>query len=668
MRQYRICRRELMRTAAGTALAFWLPSQARGESNASTRPGDDFYLSVNAAELDSMTIPPDRWDYGQFDVVGSRVRNQLGAVVKAAAARTTPRSPEEGRVAAVYRALLDETAMERSSLALLKRDLTAILHASSREALAVRMAHPFSSSIVAFNIFPVQGEWMPFLDTQNHTQPSLGLPAWNYTGEDQGSAAARDRYSRFVAELFDLAGLGESRRRAAEVVAIETAIAKELWSPEKVRDRRANLHVMTVGELESFAPGLPWRAMLAARGLGDIHRLNLGTDSAVAALARLFADTPLETWRSWLAFSWIRNGIEALPSAFRAAHRRFGAGDKDIEPVSREAEAIQLVSRCMPMDLGQLYAEAHVQPGLREQAALLVRYLKTAMVERLNGAAWLDAASRTEALAKLDAMRLKAVAPQSLPAWQGSPLRSDEPLGDLQRLAYRDWSVQLSRLTSPEARSELWYQSPQIVDASYSVLLNAIEVPAAILQPPFFSVRDDPAANFGAIGAIIGHEMGHGFDDQGVLFDSKGVLREWMSPHSRVEFARRAARLIAQYEAFEPLPGLQLNGRRTRGENIADLSGVSLALRAYQLYRADHPNRTVDERSALRAFFSGWARIWCYKGPESAIRHIVAHSYYVPPQYRVNAVVRNLDAWYDAYDVRPGDRLFLQPQDRIRLW
>ncbi|HWW25448.1 MAG TPA: M13 family metallopeptidase [Caulobacter sp.] len=661
-------RREAIRRASGACVGLALPGQLRAAPPSAPRPGDDFYQYADAAEIAAMVIPPDRWDYGQTDVVGDRVTDQVRALVTAAARRTMPRSPEEARVATTYRALLDEATIQRIGLAALKQDLAAIARARSPQDLAVLMADPRSSSLIAFNVFPVQGAWMAYLDTQNHNQPALGLPTWTYAAQDANATASREAYARFITDVFALTDIDDGARRASDIIAVETQIAARLWPMERIRDRRANLHVITVPELEAFAPGLPWRAMLKARGLDGIERLNLGTDSAVAALAQLFSETPLETWRGWLAFSWVRNGMDVAPDPLRAAQWRFVAGASGRPRPSREVEATEFAKRRLPMEIGRLYTEAHVPRGTREEVDVLLGYLKRAMAERLRGADWLDAASRAEALAKLDAMGMKAVAPRAWPSWPGAPLRPDDAVGNLDKLLRRDWAMQHARLTSAEARTEVWYQAPQIVDASYSVLFNKIEVPAAILQAPYFSTNAHPAANFGAIGAIVGHEMGHGFNDQGILYDSKGVLRDWVSTRSQAAFATRAARLAEQYGAFEPLPGLKLNGRRTLGENIADLSGVSLSLRAYQLYRVDHPDPASDERDALRVFFLSWAKIWAYKAPESAIRHIVANSYYPPAPYRVNGVVRNLDAWYGAFDVQPGDALYLPPEDRVRLW
>ncbi|MEO8375301.1 MAG: M13 family metallopeptidase [Sphingomonas bacterium] len=632
------------------------------------RPGDDFYRYADAADIAAMTIPADRWDYGQFDVAGKEVMHRIAALVERAANRGGANSPTERRVAAAYRSILDEAAITRAGPARLKRDLGRIMAAGSHADVGALMAHPRSSSLIAFNVFPAQGEWMVHLDQQNQNQPMLELSTGAYSATDAQSVKLRDAYRHCIAQLFELAGISDASRRAGEVVALDGEIARRQWGFEKLRDRRANLHVMTVTELEALAPGLPWRAMLTARGVAGVERINLGTDSAVAAQAALFRETPVDSWRSWLAFSWMRNGIDTLPASMRGAYWTFLVARGAVDRPKRAEEALRFVNSQMRMGVARLYIEAHFPEAARERAEEMLAYLKRAMAERLRTTAWLDAPSRAEALAKLDAMALKAGYPRSWPIYRGGGgLRADDAAGNLETLLREAWAAQFGRLGKASPQQELWYQSPQTVDASYSVLLNTIELPAAILQPPFFSDTAHPAENFGAIGALVGHEMGHGFNDQGLLFDSKGILRDWMSADAQAAFATRAEQLVAQYGAFEPLPGLKLNGRRTLGENIADLSGVSLALRAYELYRAERGD-TLDAAEARRKLFLSWARVWVYKAPDSAIRYIVENSDHAPAPCRVNGVVRNLDAWYEAFDVAPRDALYLAPDARVRLW
>lgn len=643
--------------------------KSSGASPLAVRPGDDFYRYADAADIAAMNIPADRWDYGQFDVVGKEVMRRIATLVEGAANRRGANSPTEMRIAAAYRSILDEAAIVRAGPARLKRHLGRIMAASSHADIGALMAHPRSSSLVAFNVFPAQGEWLVHLDQQNQNQPMLELSAGAYSSTDAHAVKLRDAYRHCIAQLLELAGISDASRRAGDVLALESDIARRQWSFEKLRDRRANLHVMGVSELEAFAPGFPWRGMLAARGVAGVERINLGTDSAVAAQAALFRETPVDSWRSWLAFTWIRNGIDTLPASMRDAYWDFlKVARGAVERPKRAEEALRFVNSQMRMDVARLYVEAHFPDAARQRAEEMLAYLKRAMAERLRTTAWLDAPSRAEALAKLDAMALKAGYPRSWPIYRGGGgLRTDDAAGNLETLLREAWAAQLGRLGKGSPQQELWYQSPQTVDASYSVLLNTIELPAAILQPPFFSDTAHPAENFGAIGALVGHEMGHGFNDQGLLFDSRGILRDWMSADAQAAFAARAEQLVAQYGAFEPLPGLKLNGRRTLGENIADLSGVSLALRAYELYRAERGD-TLDAAEARRKLFLSWARVWVYKAPDSAIRYIVENSDHAPAPCRVNGVVRNLDAWYEAFDVSPGDALYLAPDARVRLW
>lgn len=633
------------------------------------RPGADFYQFANAADIAAMTIPPGHWDYGQFDVIGKRVMRRITGLVERAVSRESPRSAAERRVAAIYRSVLDDGAIAGRGLVRLKRELARIMSASSHEEVGALMAHPRSSTLVAFNVFPAQGEWMVHLDQLNQNQPMLELSANGYSAADAHSVKVRDAYRRCIVKLFELAEIPEASRRASDILALEGEVARRQWDFEKLRDRRANLHIMTVTELEAYAPGLPWRTMLAARGVAGVGRINLGTDSALTAQAALFRETPVDSWRSWLAFSWIRNGIDILPVAFRDAYWTFsGTKASGAARPTRQDEALRFVNSNLRMDVARLYVEAHFPEADRRRAVEMLAYLKRAMAERLHTTRWLDPASRAEALAKLDAMALKAGYPRNWPAYaQRADLRVDDAAGNLETLLQEAWAAQRDRLVKVHPQKELWYQSPQTVDASYSVLLNSIELPAAILQPPFFSRRAHPSENFGAIGALVGHEMGHGFNDQGLLFDSKGILRDWMSADTQAAFAARAQQMVEQYETLEPLPGLKLNGRRTLGENIADLSGVSLALRAYELYRADHGD-VLDAAEARRKLFLSWAKVWVYKAPESAIRHIVENSDHAPAPCRVNGVVRNLDAWYEAFDVTPEDALYLAPDARVRLW
>jgi endothelin-converting enzyme/putative endopeptidase len=661
--------------ASGGGTALW-SGKASGISLASidpdTRPGDDFSAHATGRWLPS-GIPKGRWDYGQFDVAAKRTEGQIRQVVADAVAQGGASGTPQRLVADAYRAALDTDRIDALGPERIRREIARILASRTREEVARAMAAPGSSTIVAINVVPSDGEMLVHLDQQNQAHPMLGMPGReSYERQDGGFAEKRRAYREHVARFLSLAGVADAGRRADRVLALETRIAANQWDLDRLRDRRANHHPIRASELPRYAPGFPWRTFLDARGVGDQERLVLGTDTALQAQARLFAATPVEHWTSYLAYHWIQNRVDFLPKAFRDAewaYRRLPSGAA-AEPAPRAHVALRFVNTALSGEVGRLYVERHFSPEARTAAVEMTKYLRRAFNRRIKRASCLDERTRAEALAKLAAMKLKVGHPE---VWRSDPdlaIRADDAAGNLQRLHEAQWRDQLKRLRRG-AGEELWHQTPQTVDATYSVLLNAIEMPAAILQPPFFEAKADPAAAFGSIGAIIGHEMSHGFDDQGILFDGKGAMRDWWSPAALQCFRRRGQALVEQYGEFSPVKGAHIDGRRTIGENIADITGLSIAHDAYRLYLRDHAEaagRRLDGFDDDQRFFLAFAQIWSYRAPEDAIRHILANSYRPPANYRVNGAVRNLEAWYRAFGVTPGHKLFLPEAKRTLVW
>ncbi|MEO8019401.1 MAG: M13 family metallopeptidase [Pseudomonadota bacterium] len=628
---------------------------------------------MNEGWVTSTQIPAGYWDYGQTSVLGTTVDARIKALLEQGLARQWPRGSAGSQVRDAYASFLDTAAIERLGLSAVRADVKRLFGATKADGVARWMANPASSSLFAINTFLAEGRWLVHLDQQNLGQPMLGLPNPDaYSRTDGTYPSTRAAYQAYIGAVLDKAGVDHASDRAARVLALETRIAGNLWPFEKLRDRRANYHPMTVRELTVYAPGFPWRSFLSARRAGQVTDIVLGTDTAVQRQARLFAETPLGDWKSYLAFHWIQNQIDVLPETFRQAswdfYGRTMSGAQ--APPPRADVALRLVSSALGQQVGRLYAERHVSEQTRSSAEEMIAYLRQAFTERLANATWLDEATRAEAQAKLERFGFKVGYPKIWRDYSAVKIGSDDAAGNLRRIREADWAHQLRRL-NPGMKDEPWYQTPQTVDASYSVLMNAIELPGAYLEPPYFDAQADAAVNFGAIGAIVGHEMGHGFDDQGIVYDSQGRLRSWWSDESLRQFHTRAQSLVDQYNAFSPYAGVHVNGQRTIGENIADLSGVSLAYRAYHLYLADHPcadQASLDGLTGDQRFFEAWAQAWRYKAPESATRWVIDYSYHAPTQYRVNGVVQNLDEWYAAFGVRPGDKLFVSPEKRVRIW
>jgi putative endopeptidase len=631
------------------------------------RPGDDFFSYVNQGWVDRTVIPDGNWDYGQTTVLIGLVEAQVKNLITANPSSSPHGSPAQ-QVVDAYSSFNDIHRIESQGLDLIEQDLKGILSSATAEDIAIWMANPTSSSLFAINLFPAEGRLKVHLDQQNLTQPMLGLWGDTYNSNDEASIAKRAAYQTYIADLFKKARVAKAESRAAQVVALEIRISANQWNLERLRDRRANYHPMKVDELIRYAPGFPWRTFLKTRGVGQVTEIVLGTDTAVQAQSKLFSSTPIDEWRSWLAFHWLQNQINVLPDTFRQSNWDFYNQGRSLP--TRDEVALRLVNASLGQQVGRLYAERYVSPKARAGAEELIHYLRRAFEERLVQTTWMDKSTRAEALAKLANLKFKIGYPTIWRNFSRLNIQRDDAVGNLRRIHQADWEYQRQRL-DPKFLDEPWYQTPQTVDASYSVLMNAIELPGAFLQPPYFNADADPAVNFGAIGAIIGHEMGHAFDDQGVIYDSRGRLRNWWSDASTQEFRSRTKGLISQFEAFSPYDGVHVNGQRTIGENIADLSGVSLAYRAYQLFLKDHPcadSKSRDGFTGNQRFFLAWAQVWRYKAPESAIRHVLKYSYYPPTPYRVNGVMQNMDAWYNAFKVTPDDKLYVPSEKRIRIW
>jgi endothelin-converting enzyme/putative endopeptidase len=429
---------------------------------------------------------------------------------------------------------------------------------------------------------------------------------------------------------------------------------------------------MPRSELESYAPGFPWSAFLEAKGAPPLEEIVVNTDTAVQASARIFGETPVDVWRSYLLFHWIQKHVEFLPSAYRDASFAFYGkllSGRDSER-SRESRGVQFVNGNLSELIAKVYVTRYFPEHYRAEMRELVSYLMRAWRERIKSSKWLDESTRTAALAKIDTMSVEVGYPDLLRDYAEVRISADDPIGNLHRLQQAYWVTRLAYLNRPSKEWD-WYQAPQTVDASYSPQLNRITFPAGILQSPAFDPYADPAVNFGSIGAVIGHEMGHGFDDQGSRFDSTGRLHNWWTPVARTNFEQRTDGLVEQYSAFEPLPGLRLKGRQLLNENIADVSGVGISHLAYRLYLQDKHGGVAPKLDGItgdQRFFLAWGQYWRALETDAGLKQAIEDSYHSPPRYRVNGVLRNIDAWYMAFDIMPEDKLYLAPDKRVRLW
>lgn len=639
--------------------------------SATVHPGDDFFTYVNEGWLNSVEMPAGFSRFGSFTELALEAEENVDAIIQEARHGRHGRGSAQQQIGDLFEAYLNAERIESLGLSPIQDTLDTLLALDSHEAVAQWMARPGTNSVVGVYITQDQGD--PTRHLTYTGQSGLGLPNREYyEREDAPFPEHREAYVAYIEATLAAANVDQAAERAAAVMDLESRLAALHWTRVQQRDREANYQLMTRAQLDEFAPGFPWQVFLAERGLGEIEELVVTTNTAVQASAQLFAEVPVDTWASYQAFHWINNHAPLLSSQFAEAHFDFFSrrlnGVEEQRP--RDRRAIAMVSGRLGELVGQVYVQRHFPPAYREQMMELVEYLRRAFAERLTTLEWMDDETRIEAQAKLEAFLPKIGYPDRWRDYSTVTIDATDLIGSLRSLSDWSWQDSLARLNEP-VRDWEWFMSPQTVNAYYSPTRNEIVFPAAILQPPFFDPAADAAVNFGAIGGVIGHEMGHGFDDQGSRSDAQGVLRNWWTDTSRQQFEQRTAALVAQYDGFSPLPGMNVNGALALGENIGDLGGLAIAYHAYQMYLADHHGGEapiIDGFTGDQRFFMAWSQIWRNVFTEEALRAQLIRGPHSPPRYRVNGVVRNLDAWYEAFGVTPDHELYVPAEQRVQIW
>jgi len=630
----------------------------------SVRPGDDFWAYANQAFVRAHPIPADKTSYGVGDVLDDQIQNQLRDIVEHA-----PNDAAGRQVSTLYASWMDVAGIEARGTAPLQPWLARINAVTDKAGLIRLFAAPGYASPLGLQILPDPANTTRYIAAVG--QSGLGLPGRDYyLHEGADFDRIRAAYRAYLITLQRLAGLTDPEARADRVIALEHRIAEAHWAPERSRDIQQVYNPMTRAQLATLAPQVDWPLFLGESGLGSVQTIIAGETTAITAEAAMLDSVPLGTWKDWLTLHFLDSAAPYLPRAFDEANFNFrsrtlsGAQEQKI----RWKRGLDLVNGALGESVGRIYVERHFPAESRRQITELVANLRAALGERLRANSWMDDATRTQAIAKLDAFDPRLGSPVRYIDY--SPVRIDrnDLLGNVMRANAFAWDIQVRRLPNPVDRS-LWEMTPQTINAYYNPLMNQITFPAAILQPPYFDPNADPAVNYGAIGAIIGHEIGHGFDDQGRRFDAQGRIRDWWTPETNRLFTERTRALGAQYAQFEPLPGLHVNGDLTMGENIGDLGGIEMAYSAYRRYVAAHGEpRVLNGLTGDQRFFLAYAQAWRDYWREGLLRRVVLTNPHSPSMYRVNGVVRNVDAWYRAFNIQPGDRLYLPPEQRVHIW
>ena len=630
------------------------------------KPGDDFFRYANGTWLRTTQIPADRTSWSLWTVLSEDIERQVRAIVTEGA---TSRDPGQRKVADFYAAWMDEAGIEARGTAPLQPWLQRIAAIRNRADLIAVFATPGYTAPVGVGIIPDLAN--PTRYTAIAGQSGLGMPNRDYyLREGAQYDGYRTAYRAYVVQLHNLAGIPDAEARADRIIALERRIAEAHWTPERSRDIQAINNPMNRAQLAQLAPQLEWDQYLQRRGLGSVDTVIATQTTAITGIGRLLDEVPLDTWKEYLTFHFINSYAQYLPRSFDEAKFNFFSRTLQGQQQQRERwkRGLSYVNGAMGEAVGKLYIERHFPAESRRQMNELIGNLRAAFAERLRNLEWMDEPTRQAALAKLDAFEPRIGGPEVWIDYSNYRVDRNDVLGNMVRAAEFNWNLQLSRLPNPVDR-RLWGMNAHIINASYNPLQNQITFPAGILQPPFFDPNADPAVNYGAIGAVIGHEIGHGFDDQGRRFDPQGRVRDWWSAISGERFMERAARLGAQYSSYRPLPDLTINGQLTMGENIGDLGGLEMAYAAYRRHVAQHGEPPVlDGMTGDQRFFLAWAQVWRGLDREGALRQQVLTDPHSPDEFRVNGAVRNIDAWYRAFNVRPGDRLYLAPEQRVHIW
>jgi putative endopeptidase len=636
----------------------------------SVAPGDNFFRFAAGQAVDAIDIPSDRTSYGSFALLRELSDNRMKTMIAGLVARTDlVAGSDEQKIADLYRSYMDEDRIEALDAQPLQPYFAAIRAATTHEALAVYMGGTQGSLGASFFGTGITTDQKhPDRYVTSVGQGGIGLPNRDYY-LDARYADKLVLYRAYVERMLTMIGWEDPSASADAIVAMETRIAEAHWTPIQNRNRDETYNEYTPATLAADAPGFDWAGYFNAAGLGAIDRVIVRQDTAMPKIAAIFAEAPIATLQAWQAFHTTDEAAGSLSRRFADAQWEFRSRDLSGQPEqrSRDKRAISFAERTLGEAVGRQYVAEYFPPESKAQMEELVANLRIALGHRIDNLSWMSAETKAAAQEKLAKFTVKIGYPNKWRDYSALEVRPDDLFGNIDRAGTFNWQYQLNRMNGPVDKDE-WGMTPQTVNAYYNSSNNEIVFPAAILQPPFFDPAADPAVNYGGIGGVIGHEIGHGFDDQGSKSDGDGVLRNWWTPEDKANFDALTTRLGAQYDTYEPLPGYHIQGGLTMGENIGDASGVAVGLEAYHLSLHGQPAPVLDGTTGEQRFFYGWAQVWESKMRDEALKQQVATDPHSPAEFRVIGPLRNLDAWYDAFDVQPGSKYYLAPADRVRIW
>ncbi|HXM59401.1 MAG TPA: M13 family metallopeptidase [Terriglobales bacterium] len=646
----------------------------------SVRPGDDFYDYANGGWIKRSQIPPDRSRIGVFTTLDDLSNKRTVGLIEETVKANAPAGSNTRKIADLYTSFMDEATIAAKGLAPLRPHLDAIAAIRDKHELARALGESLRADVDALNNTNFHtpnlfGLWVaPDFNDSDHYAPYLlqgGLQMPDreyYLGDTASMRDIRTKYQAHVSAMLKLAGFPDADARAQRIVELEHAIAETHVSLAENEDIQKANNPWKQAEFTAKAPGLDWAEYFRGAGLGKQASFIVWQPTAFTGESALVASTDLETWKDWLAFHVTEAYAPVLPKAL--SDERFAFVGKTLSGTTEERprwqRGVALANVLLGDAIGKIYAQRYFPPEAKAQADAMVANIIAAFRKRIDALDWMNPATKAEAQAKLTSLYVGIGYPETWRDYSAYQVKADDLFGNLWRGVLFDYHRDLARIGHPVDRKE-WSMHPQTVNAVNLPLQNALSFPAAILQPPFFDPLAPAAVNYGAIGSVIGHEISHTFDTEGSAFDSKGRVRDWWTPSDYAHFKATTAKLAAQYDSYKPFPDISVNGRQTLGENIADNAGISAAFDGYHASLAGKPAPTQDGFSGDQQFFIAFGQNWGSKEREEALRQQVMTDPHAPAEYRADGV-RNVDAWYPAFNVQPGEKLYLAPPDRVQIW
>jgi predicted metalloendopeptidase len=645
----------------------------------SVTPGDDFFSYANGTWVKNTPIPPDRSRIGAFWIADQlrekNTRQMFDQILKA-----NPTTGNDALIANYYNAYFNTDGIDRAGLAPAKNDLDAVARIADKHQLSAAIGSnlradtdPLNATNFhtenLFGIFVTQGLATPGEQLPYIMQGGIGLPERDYyLSADPKMVDIRNKYRTYVATILKDAGYPDPQGAAGRIMDLETKIATAHEPREQSEDFKNGAQVWTRQQLEQKAPGIDWGALLASAGLAGVQKFDAYHFAAIPKLSALVASEPLQNWKDWLAFHTLNEHADVLPKPFRDASFAFNGTVLQGTPQQRPRDALALnaTSSALQDAVGKAYVDRYFPASSKAQIETMVGNLKAAFARRVQAIGWMSPSTKQEALKKVQNIVVGVGYPDSWRDYAGLTITSNDPYANEKNASLWEYKHQISKIGKPMDRHE-WWMPPQLVNAVNLPVQNALNFPAAILVKPFFDPAADAAFNYGAIGATIGHEISHSFDTGGALFDASGAMRNWWTPADFKNFQAQADALAKQFDEYEALPGLHVNGKLTLNENIADVAGLGAAYEAYKTSLHGKAEPVIGGLTGDQRFFLAFAQSWATKSRPEVLRQIVLTNGHAPEQFRAQTV-RNIDAWYPAFAVKPGQKLYLAPNQRVKIW